>query len=185
MNGKQKRLNEVYQYLRDHKGIHTQKDFAKAVHYGRTSMSAAMNGKSAYLTDSLFKHICEAYPNVFDIQYLLTGKGELTLSNTNINKDEKSPDQRKSEKDIIDLASSLIVELEHLRRQTKEELMQLAQARQSLEATASELHKIIISYHHTYTIPIAAEEIQELHKNQMESKTPPQTPKRTPWNPKK
>jgi hypothetical protein len=36
-----------------------------------------MNGDEKYLTDSLFKNICEAYPGVFDLDYLLTGKGAL------------------------------------------------------------------------------------------------------------
>lgn len=77
---RQKRLNEVYQYLRQHRGIHTKSDFAESVHYGRTSMSAALNGKESYLTDSLFKNICDAFPRTFNLQYLLTGEGELLIS---------------------------------------------------------------------------------------------------------
>ena len=77
---RQKRLNEVYQYLRQHRGIHTKSDFAESVHYGRTSMSAALNGKESYLTDSLFKNICDAFPRTFNLQYLLTGEGELLVS---------------------------------------------------------------------------------------------------------
>ena len=75
---RQKRLNEVYQYLRQHRGIHTKSDFAESVHYGRTSMSAALNGNESYLTDSLFKKICYAFPDTFSLQYLLTGEGQLT-----------------------------------------------------------------------------------------------------------
>jgi len=74
---RQKRLIEVYEHLRRYFGIHTKTGFAEALHYGRTSMSAAMNGDEKYLTDSLFKNICEAYPGVFDLDYLLTGKGSL------------------------------------------------------------------------------------------------------------
>lgn len=77
---RQKRLNEVYQYLRQHRGIHTKSDFAESVHYGRTSMSAALNGNESYLTDSLFKNICDAFPQTFNLQYLLTGEGELIVS---------------------------------------------------------------------------------------------------------
>ena len=75
---RQKRLNEVYQYLRQHRGIHTKSDFAESIHYGRTSMSAALNGNESYLTDSLFKKICYAFPDTFSLQYLLTGEGQLT-----------------------------------------------------------------------------------------------------------
>jgi len=74
---RQKRLIEVYEHLRRYFGIHTKTGFAEAIQYGRTSMSAAMNGDEKYLTDSLFKNICEAYPGVFDIDYLLTGEGQL------------------------------------------------------------------------------------------------------------
>ena len=77
MNERQKRLIEVYEHLRRYFGIHTKTGFAEAIQYGRTSMSAAMNGDEKYLTDSLFKNICEAYPGVFNLDYLLTGKGSL------------------------------------------------------------------------------------------------------------
>jgi hypothetical protein len=36
-----------------------------------------MNGVESYLTDNLFKNICEAYPCVFNLNYLLTGEGDL------------------------------------------------------------------------------------------------------------
>lgn len=82
MNGKQKRLIEVYDYLRRNNGIHTKTDFAKAVDYGRTSMSAALNGNEKYLSDSLFKNICKSYPGVFNLDYLLTGNGSLLAKET-------------------------------------------------------------------------------------------------------
>ena len=34
-----------------------------------------MNGNAKYLTDKLFMNICDAYPDVFDLNYLLTGEG--------------------------------------------------------------------------------------------------------------
>ncbi len=79
MNERQKRLIEVYEHLRRYFGIHTKTGFAEALHYGRTSMSAAMNGDEKYLTDSLFKNICETYRGVFNLDYLLTGKGSLLI----------------------------------------------------------------------------------------------------------
>ena len=77
MNERQKRLIEVYEHLRRYFGIHTKTGFAESVHYGRTSMSAALNGDENYLTDSLFKKICEAYPGTFNLDYLLNGMGYL------------------------------------------------------------------------------------------------------------
>lgn len=88
MNERQKRLIEVYEYLRKYYGIHTKTGFAEALHYGRTSMSAAMNGDEKYLTDSLFKNICEAYKGVFDLNYLLTGEGSLLTIEEEVHNEE-------------------------------------------------------------------------------------------------
>lgn len=77
MSNKQKRLQEVYDHLRRWYGIHTQTDFANSMRYSRNAISLALNGNEKYLTDSLFKNICEAYPGVFDLDYLLTGEGQL------------------------------------------------------------------------------------------------------------
>ena len=40
-------------------------------------MSAAMNGKDSYLTKNLFMKVSAAFPGVFNLDYLLTGKGSL------------------------------------------------------------------------------------------------------------
>lgn len=80
MKERQKRLIEVYDYLRLNSGIHTKSGFAEALGYGRTSLSAAMNGKEVYLTDSLFKSICQRWPDIFNLKYLLDGSGSLLLN---------------------------------------------------------------------------------------------------------
>jgi regulator of replication initiation timing len=76
-NVEQKRLNEVFEHVRKYYGIHTQEDFAKYLEYGRTSISAALNGKPEYLTERLFKTIVEKFPGVFNLDYLLNGEGQL------------------------------------------------------------------------------------------------------------
>ncbi len=87
MIGRQKRLHEVYNYVRDNFPIHTQSDFAEVLKYSRVYISAAMNGMEKNLTDKLFTNICEAFPGVFDLNYLLTGNGSL-LSNDKANHEE-------------------------------------------------------------------------------------------------
>ena len=77
MNERQKRLKEVYEHLRKFYGIHTQSDFANALRKSRNSITLALNGDEKYLTDKLFKNICEAYKGVFNLNYLLTGEGDL------------------------------------------------------------------------------------------------------------
>lgn len=77
--GRKERLNEVYEYVRKNFPIHTQVDFAEKLKYHRTYISSAMHGNEKNLTDKLFKNICETFPNVFNLNYLLTGEGELLL----------------------------------------------------------------------------------------------------------
>ena len=75
--GRADRLKEVYEYVRKRFPIHTQSDFAERLKYNRAYISSAMHGNEKNLTDKLFTNICEAFPNVFNLDYLLTGNGEL------------------------------------------------------------------------------------------------------------
>ena len=77
MISREKRLHEVFEHLRKFFGIHTQTDFAVALKYSRVYISSALNGNEKNLTDKLFENICEAYPGVFNLDYLLTGNGQL------------------------------------------------------------------------------------------------------------
>ena len=97
---RKRRLKEVYEHLRRFYGIHTQTDFANAIKYSRVYISAAMNGNENNLTDKLFENICEAYPGVFNLEYLLTGVGDLladreTVTTEEIVKNENLMDQAK------------------------------------------------------------------------------------------
>ena len=74
------RLKEVYEHVRRHFPIHTQTDFADSLKYNRAYISSAMHGNEKNLTDKLFTNICEAYPGVFNLDYLLNGEGELLKS---------------------------------------------------------------------------------------------------------
>ena len=77
MLDRQKRLNEIYEHLHNYFNIHTKGDFADSIKYARAYISSALNGNKKYLTDKLFINICDAYPGVFDLNYLLTGEGSL------------------------------------------------------------------------------------------------------------
>ena len=86
--GKKERLNEVYEYVRNHFPIHTQVDFAEKLKYHRTYISSAMHGNEKNLTDKLFMNICEAFPGVFNLDYLLTGKGSLLTVEEEVKSEE-------------------------------------------------------------------------------------------------
>jgi transcriptional regulator with XRE-family HTH domain len=74
-----KRLNEVYRYLYANKGVVSQTLFASQIGVQRSALSAAMNGNQLYLTNNLFMKVCAAYPDTFDLYYLLTGEGSLLV----------------------------------------------------------------------------------------------------------
>lgn len=137
MRERQKRLNEVYEHLREHFSIHTKSGFAEAIHYGRTSLSAALNGNEAYLTDSLFKNICEAYPGTFNLDYLLTGVGEL------LEKKESVPETDTHADNMLELYARMIRGVDDLRLELKKELDALRQAREDFRlATARLTHAL-------------------------------------------
>ena len=100
MSERQKRLIEVYDYVRLHFGIHTKQGFAEALNYGRTSMSAALNGNEGYLTDSLFKTICATFPGVFNLDYLLTGEGTL-LAGDGVSEESINRSYKDTEVDVL------------------------------------------------------------------------------------
>lgn len=115
MSNKQKRLQEVYEHLRRLYGIHTQTDFANAMSYSRNAISLALNGNGKYLTDNLFKNICEVFPGIFNLDYLLTGEGTLlavreegepdNATNSNVDWQQVAYDTMKSQ--IEDLRARL------------------------------------------------------------------------------
>ena len=108
---RQKRLKEVYEHLRKHCGIHTQGDFASSIGYSRPVISSAMNGNEDNLTDRLFKSICEKYENVFNLDYLLNGEGELLLP--------KKSTAEQQEANILELYAHMIRSIDDLRQELK------------------------------------------------------------------
>ena len=121
MNTRKDRLNEVYEHIRKHFGIHTKTQFAAVLKITQPALSSAMNGNEAYLTDNLFKRICAAYQGVFNLDYLLTGNGQLLTIQEEVKSEqiekESNPQQPSS------YADKLIASLE---KQVKDKDDQLA-----------------------------------------------------------
>lgn len=142
MNERQKRLIEVYEHLRRYFGIHTKTGFAESLHYGRTSMSAAMNGDESYLTDNLFKNICETYKGVFNLDYLLNGEGSLLtveeeVKSEEIEKQNNSIDQSSLVNAALAAKDETIAALRE-QIQAKDEL--IAALRQQLDILQQQVH---------------------------------------------
>lgn len=151
MNERQKRLIEVYEHLRRYYGIHTKTGFAEALHYGRTSLSAAMNGDESYLTDNLFKNICDAYKGVFNLEYLLTGKGVLlTIEEEVHNEDLEKLSQTIDQSSLVNAAlaakDQVIAQME-LRLSEKDEIIQTQRLLiQNLQQQLAELRATSTNY---------------------------------------
>ena len=103
------RLNEVYEYVRSHYPVHTKNDFADKIKYHRTYISSAMHGNERYLTDKLFMNICETFPDTFNLDYLLTGNGQLLTIQEEVKSEqiEKESNPQQSSSYIDKLIASL------------------------------------------------------------------------------
>ena len=165
-----KRLDEVYKHLFAHFGITSQKHLAEVLKVQRTGLSSAFNGNVANLTDNLFKKICAAFPGVFNLNYLLTGEGDLlTLEEEVHNEDyEKlyNPqpiDQSSlvnallaSKDETIDSLKSRIAELKDALA-AKEEIIKARDARiLELERRIAQINAEDLS-RYPYTIGVAEE----------------------------
>lgn len=148
MLDKQKRLNEVYEHLHNYFNIHTKGDFADSIKYARAYISSALNGNERYLTEKLFRNICEAYPGVFDLNYLLTGEGQLLT----IEEEVKSEDIEKTYNPhqlaipdyvqrLFDEAVRMSTRNELLERQCEKLIGELRDSKEKNETFLSELRK--------------------------------------------
>ena len=128
MIGRQKRLKEVYDHLRKYYGVHTQTDFSDAIKYSRSVISSALNGHESYLTDKLFRNICEVYHGVFNLNYLLTGEGDLLTIEEDVLSERIEHDFVESDmyKALLDAKNQTIAQLE-LRIADKEQLIRTQQ----------------------------------------------------------
>ena len=135
MNERQKRLKEVYEYLRKFYGIHTQSDFANALRKSRNAITLALNGDEKYLTDKLFTTICEAFQGVFDLQYLLTGEGSLLTTEEEVHNKEYEKLYNPQPIDQSSLVNALLAAkdetIESLKRElaAKDETIELQRSR--------------------------------------------------------
>ena len=116
-----KRLDEVYKHLFAHFGITSQKHLAEVLKVQRTGLSSAFNGNVTNLTDNLFKKICAAFPGVFNLDYLLTGNGQLLTI-----QEEVKSEQIEKESNLQQPSSYIDKLIASLEKQVKDKDDQLA-----------------------------------------------------------
>lgn len=143
MNTRKDRLFEAYEHLRKYHCIHTKKDLAESINHTLPAMYSAFSGNESYLTDSLFKKICYAFPDTFNLQYLLTGEGEL-LADSEYSYNDKVSQQYPttlSERNplpqwadnLIDILSQQIKENEALHRELRQSITEVNAIRTDLQ----------------------------------------------------
>lgn len=163
----------VLDWLHKNKNVRDQAHLAAIMGISTNSMSRIMTGKNDPSEVTLRK-LNESFGNIFNMDYL-RGKVPypMLVSDLSANPQKKEIDlctssisiaTKKSEKDIISLASELIVELEHLRRQTQDELALLRQARQSFDTATAQLQTLLQSSRHDYFPSLAAEDTENPSK---------------------
>lgn len=77
MDSLHQRLLKAFDYLRDNGILHTQTQFAEAIGKTQQSLNAAFKDAPKRCTLGLMKAIADAFPDVLNRDYLLTGEGDV------------------------------------------------------------------------------------------------------------
>lgn len=155
MSTRQQRLNEVYEYARQRLVIHTKKDFAERIRLTLPAVYSAFGGNKRYLTDSFFKKVCEAFDGVFNLDYLLTGEGNLLTEAEECNNaayedwfesiakeyESKHPSTPLWADTLISIMSSQIKENEALHRELRQSIDKINQLEHDLHQLLQTLKK--------------------------------------------
>lgn len=87
---RKERFQKAYNYLRSKGIIHTQEEVANRMQSTASNVSKAMKGVENVLTDSFLRRFNDAFGNVFSLQWLILGEGEMMIDG---NEEEKEPEQ--------------------------------------------------------------------------------------------
>ena len=71
------RLKKAFNYVRNKGLIHTQKDLSVRMQASEANVSKALKGEEQILTDSFLRRFNAAFDNIFNLQWLLMGDGEM------------------------------------------------------------------------------------------------------------
>ena len=74
---KKERLNQAYNYLKYKGIIRSQSDLAEKMNASQPNVSAALSGVPRVLTSRFLRRFNEAAENIFSLDWLLTGEGEM------------------------------------------------------------------------------------------------------------
>lgn len=79
------RILQAIEFLKDAGKVHRQQDVAEMMGTDKANISRALKGDEKYLTNRFLRRFNEAYGNIFNIEWLIDGIGEmLVVNNGNI-----------------------------------------------------------------------------------------------------
>ena len=146
-------LNEIYEHLHNNMGIHTKGEFADKIGYARAYISSALNGNERYLTEKLFRSICDVFPGVFNLDYLLTGEGTLLADKVKV--------ENLQSQGTTNYADELIASLRH-QLADKERIIRLLEQKIEILEEMQHLDRNPLK---DYPFPIGAADDTKLHPN--------------------
>ena len=91
INLKKERVNAVFNFLREHGYLHTQKDMAEAIGSTPPNISRMLAGDAKVLTDNICVRIQRAYP-IISANWLIHGDGDMLIMNNNTERQMMMPD---------------------------------------------------------------------------------------------
>ena len=71
------RLVRAYEYLKDNGLIHSKSDLARTVGIRINNLNDAFGLRGNYMNESLLTRVADAFPDVLNREYLLTGEGDV------------------------------------------------------------------------------------------------------------
>ena len=140
MNTRKERLNEVYEHLHNYHNVHNKKDFADTLSVRQPGLYSALNGNESYLTKNLFMKVCAAFPGVFNLDFLLTGEGDLLTPEEDVKSSElaNTASNQTVIDNLIEMLSRTIRESDDLRVELKQQLAEVRAAKEDLHTAVYE-----------------------------------------------
>ena len=133
---KAERFNKAFAHLLGIGRIRTQKDVAEVMQSTAPNISSALKGDTRFLTDKFLRRFNEAFDDVFNLQWLLAGDGEM-LAAAETQSEIVKPSQS-SDPAIL----RLIEELSAQRKMTESALKQADSYKEQLAAINKRLDSI-------------------------------------------
>ena len=75
------RILQAIEFLKDAGKVHRQQDVAEMMGTDKANISRALKGDEKYLTNRFLRRFNEAYGNIFNIEWLIDGVGEMLVVN--------------------------------------------------------------------------------------------------------